>query len=47
MQLARLLEILTLTLQKMPLLRELKLNNSALQSIRDLGSKLKHLQVWY
>lgn len=29
----------------MPLLRELKLNNSALSSVRDLGSKLRHLQV--
>jgi len=32
-------------LQKMPLLRELKLNNSALNSVRDLGSRLRHLQV--
>ena len=32
-------------MQKMPLLRELKLNNSALSSVRDLGSKLRHLQV--
>ncbi|KAL3139522.1 hypothetical protein ABBQ38_003845 [Trebouxia sp. C0009 RCD-2024] len=31
--------------EKMPLLRELKLNNSALSSVRDLGSKLRHLQV--
>ena len=29
----------------MPLLRELKLNNSALSSVRDLGSKLWQLQV--
>ena len=32
-------------MQKMPLLRELKLNNSALSSVRNLGSKLQHLQV--
>ncbi|DBB04135.1 TPA: Leucine-rich repeat-containing protein 56 [Trebouxia sp. C0004] len=31
--------------EKMPLLRELKLNNSALNSVRDLGSRLRHLQV--
>ena len=32
-------------MQKMPLLRELKLNNSALSSVRDLGAKLRYLQV--
>ena len=30
----------------MPLLKELKLNNSSLGSVRDLGSKLKNLQVF-